>query len=203
MAEKSSRKMRKTSTERRNEILAAAAEVFSEKGFGAATTREIGKRVSMLSGSLYHYFPTKEDMAMEIVSRYMNDLIAAYEGVVNEDIPPGEKLRRLIEVSLEVSSRRPHEVQILYQDWPALNNLDGALDKWMRTVEDLWLQVLNAGAESGELRSDLDPRLIFRTVMGSIAWVPRWFRPDRPGTIRDVARVNAEIVRFGLANATS
>ena len=44
---------------RRDEVLDAAAAVFAEKGFHAATTRDIADRLGLLPGSLYYYVESK------------------------------------------------------------------------------------------------------------------------------------------------
>lgn len=193
------KRARSQSTETRERILKAAAELIAQKGFAATTTREIGDRASMLSGSLYYYFETKERMALDIVEIYFTDLKAGYDAVLREEIGPAARLRRLIEVSLEVSSRRPNEVTILYQDWLALNSVDGSLDQWMDRIEQLWIDVINDGISSFEFRQDLDSRLVFRTIMGAISWVPRWFRLGGASEMTQVARVQAEIMLSGLS----
>lgn len=56
--------------ERWDEILAVAADVFLEKGYGAATVREIASRAGLLNqGSLYYYIESKEDLLLAILER--------------------------------------------------------------------------------------------------------------------------------------
>ncbi len=55
------KKMRGASEKRARDIVAAAAEHFSEVGF-AGSTREIAKRVGVTQPLLYRYFPTKDDL---------------------------------------------------------------------------------------------------------------------------------------------
>lgn len=52
---------------RREEILQIARTLFAEKGFEAASIREIGDAAGILSGSLYYHFATKDDMLDELV----------------------------------------------------------------------------------------------------------------------------------------
>ncbi|MFL7792912.1 MAG: TetR/AcrR family transcriptional regulator [Anaerolineae bacterium] len=54
---------------RRNQILDAAAEVFAEKGFARATTKEIADRADISEGTIYNYFDSKEDLLIDIVGR--------------------------------------------------------------------------------------------------------------------------------------
>jgi TetR/AcrR family transcriptional regulator, cholesterol catabolism regulator len=62
------------SNNRRNEILAGAAELFARNGIAATTVRDVGDAVGMLSGSLYHYFTSKEEIVDTIISSYLDDL---------------------------------------------------------------------------------------------------------------------------------
>jgi AcrR family transcriptional regulator len=56
-------------------ILAAALELFGEKGYEATTMRAIADRVGVSLGSSYHYFPTKEHLVLEFY-RHTHELHA-------------------------------------------------------------------------------------------------------------------------------
>ena len=51
-------------------IMDAAVELFSEKGYDAATMTEIAARSSTAIGSLYRFFPSKEALADALLQRY-------------------------------------------------------------------------------------------------------------------------------------
>ncbi len=52
--------------ERRQEILAAAARVFVQKGYASATMQEIATACELAPGTLYRYFPGKTDLIAEV-----------------------------------------------------------------------------------------------------------------------------------------
>jgi AcrR family transcriptional regulator len=54
---------------RRNQVLDAAAEVFAEKGFARATTREIADRADVSEGTIYNYFESKGDILLGLTDR--------------------------------------------------------------------------------------------------------------------------------------
>lgn len=56
----------------RGEIMNAAIEVISEKGFKNSTTKEIAERADMAEGTLYNYFKNKNDILMSIAERYVS-----------------------------------------------------------------------------------------------------------------------------------
>jgi AcrR family transcriptional regulator len=54
---------------RRNQILDAAAQVFAEKGFHRATTREIAGTAGISEGTIYNYFDSKESLLIGLLVR--------------------------------------------------------------------------------------------------------------------------------------
>lgn len=68
----------------RSRILEAALVLFAEEGFAAARSGDICKRASISNGSLFHFFPTKEAIAValyvEAITSYQEKLTAALNG---------------------------------------------------------------------------------------------------------------------------
>src|SRR5580700_10899327 len=58
------------------ELLEAAAAVFAEKGYEAATMTEIAARAGAPIGSLYQFFPAKETLADVLVQNFVAMLAA-------------------------------------------------------------------------------------------------------------------------------
>jgi len=52
----------------RTRIIAAACNLFKGKGFEQATTREIAQAAGIAAGTLFNYFPTKEDIVMALMT---------------------------------------------------------------------------------------------------------------------------------------
>ena len=52
--------------DKKNELLAAAREVFAEKGYKAAGISDIAKRSQMAVGSFYKYYESKEAIFLEV-----------------------------------------------------------------------------------------------------------------------------------------
>ena len=61
-------KFRRRPEARPAEILAAALEVFAERGFQAARLEEVAKRAGVSKGALYLYFETKADLFRAVVT---------------------------------------------------------------------------------------------------------------------------------------
>ena len=80
---------------RRAAILGAAATVFAEKGYDAATTADVHRAAGVGSGTLFHYFPDK-DTLFRALFEADRPLLEAVVGEV-EALPPVEALWRLVD----------------------------------------------------------------------------------------------------------
>jgi TetR/AcrR family transcriptional regulator, transcriptional repressor for nem operon len=72
----------------RDRIVHAAMELFWEKGFGSTSIADILSRAEVNSGSLYHFFPGKQDLLVAVLETYRDGigpmlLEPAWEGVGN------------------------------------------------------------------------------------------------------------------------
>ena len=73
-------------SETRERIVMAAMELFWEKGYGSTSISDILKKAGANSGSLYHFFPAKQDVLTAVLDAYVNGirpmlLDPAWEGV--------------------------------------------------------------------------------------------------------------------------
>jgi AcrR family transcriptional regulator len=68
--------------ERPRELLDAALELFAEKGFAATRTEEVARRAGVSKGTLYLYYPSKEELFKAVVRQNLTSLIAAGEELV-------------------------------------------------------------------------------------------------------------------------
>jgi AcrR family transcriptional regulator len=60
-------------------LMAAAAELFAEKGFAATTMTEIAARAGAAIGTLYLFFPTKDALAQAVLAGHADELSAMLE----------------------------------------------------------------------------------------------------------------------------
>lgn len=89
-------------------ILEAGAEVFTEKGFDAATMTEIADRSGTATGSLYRFFPSKESLADALLLRYGQYSLdsLAQLGERAGQMSPDDLASALVGFKLEFQSQR-------------------------------------------------------------------------------------------------
>jgi AcrR family transcriptional regulator len=62
----------------RQTLLDAAAELFAQKGFVAASLDEIAEAAGFSRGAIHHHFDSKEDLFLAVIDRHYEQLLAAY-----------------------------------------------------------------------------------------------------------------------------
>ena len=78
---------------RDEEVVAAAAKVFYERGYSAATVQDIADELGILKGSLYHYIKTKEDLLFRLFEQVHKGVEAILEDVLAvEGLNPLERI---------------------------------------------------------------------------------------------------------------
>ena len=78
-----------------DEILDAAAELFTQRGYAATSTRQIAEAVGIRQASLYHYFPTKGEILTALLEATVQAPLALARSVVSADGSPLDRLLTL------------------------------------------------------------------------------------------------------------
>jgi TetR/AcrR family transcriptional regulator, cholesterol catabolism regulator len=185
---------------RRDELLELAATMFAERGLRATTVRDIADSAGILSGSLYHHFKSKEQMAEEVLRDFLDWLFARYQEIVDGDADPLLRVTGLFMVSFEAIEHRHAQVVIYQDEAKRLSSLPqfGFVDARNREQRKMWVDVLKQGVAEGCFRPDLDVDLVYRFIRDT-TWVSvRWYQPGGPLTAEQVGRQYLDIVLGGI-----
>lgn len=151
------------------EILAAAREVFLEKGFERASVGEIAARVGVVEGLVYTYFPTKRDLLNEVLRGMYEPLIQDIADSFARIQGLRSRLRYLVWRHLRVYVEEPalsrialHEVRTSPDYFKSVLH-----DLHVRYTSFLLLTVREAVAQ-GELPADTDADMVRSMLYGGI-----------------------------------
>lgn len=180
-----------------DDVVAAAARVFSEKGFGGASLEDVATEVGMLKGSLYNYIKSKEDLLFAVVRPDAEELLTRARGLTQADLPASEKLRQIAGVHVEIIDRHLPYVSVyvqeiagkgISQEWTEMDR------EYMALVE----QIFSDGMAAGVFDAHLDPRIAARTLIGSLNWMTRWYEPGGPAHARAISGQVADVFLSGV-----
>lgn len=175
MTEKSRR--RRDPQERRAEILAAALNLFSERGFAATRIEDVATRAGIAKGTVYLHFPDKEALFTSLASGMASPILARMEVLAANDAMSSRAmvagLYELVQTEILGTERR-HMLRLLLAEgqlFPVVTEF------YHRNVMTVGLRILRAvlerAAKRGELRSAkvaAVPQVVFAPVLLSIVW---------------------------------
>jgi len=197
---------RRRKTARPSEIVAAALEVFAEKGFAGAKLDEIAARAGVSKGALYLYFETKDELFRAVVGELATPRIEAVRTMASSfrgrfaDLAP---LILALVAKIADSSPLPAVVKIVIGE---SRNFPDLARVWHDQVVSRGLELLvgliTAAQARGEVRPG-DPRLYAVSLMGpmlmSFIWrevfVPIGAEPIDSGAL---AAQHARTILHGL-----
>src|SRR3954466_9415069 len=87
---------RRLPEERPRQILDAALAVFAERGLAAARLDDIAKRAGLSKGTIYLYFPNKEELFREVIRNSVIAFIERAEAFFESERQPKQALRAWI-----------------------------------------------------------------------------------------------------------
>lgn len=104
----------------RQRILAAAAHVFAEYGYAAGTTNRIAERAQISIGSLYQYYPNKDAILVELLTRHLDAGMAATARQQDEGPPRPleEVVRGYVRLSIENHLDDPQLLRVMIEQAP-------------------------------------------------------------------------------------
>jgi AcrR family transcriptional regulator len=160
--------------DRRAQILDAAFEVFSEKGFHGARTRDLAKRAGVSEALVFSHFPTKEALIRAIIDRVgFEDLVPFLEQSLGS-LPPREALLAIAERVLTNLRDRPHVFRVVFfglLETPemAATFYQKFLSRLLALETRLFRRAFGEGAGHDGSRA-ADPAVVARSFHGSLMY---------------------------------
>ncbi|MBI4772811.1 MAG: TetR/AcrR family transcriptional regulator [Deltaproteobacteria bacterium] len=147
--EKIPRREREKLTQR-SHMLAAALELFSEKGFHNVSMHEIAKRAEFAIGTLYKFFQNKEDLYKALVLEQSDKFHVALVRAIDEPGDEIERLRKYIVTKGELFREHLAFIRIyLAENRGASYNIKAGLDDEIRKRYDAFLERLASIIDNG------------------------------------------------------
>ena len=182
----------------REEILAAAAQIFREKGFHATSMQDIAIAVNLQKASLYHHISSKQEILLALLDRALELLISKMQEVLNFPMPPDEKLRRAIQEYLETLLEERDLASVLLLEHRSLDPEYHAKHIPKRDQFEILWRVLIQEGQSKNLFNSTDVGLVSRSLLGVLNWTITWYRDNGSFTPAELAKQYAELFLYGL-----
>ena len=187
----------------KDEILEAAAQIFSQKGYHGTSMQDIALAVDLQKASLYHHVPSKQEILFELLSQGLEILTDRVIEAIQEPVPADEKLRKAMCAYLSTLTE--------YQDLAAVlilehRSLEPEYQKrhipQRDRFEEIWRDLILEGKQAGIFSCE-HPSLSARAVLGVLNWTVTWFKSEGPMSAEHIADQFSQLFLIGLIDRDS
>jgi AcrR family transcriptional regulator len=185
--------------ENRAKLVAAARKVFAEKGYGAATARDIVRETDLATGTFYNYFDDKEDAFRAVFAEWAEK---ARSSAREKRLQPGIDLERRIFDSycayFELVVADPEMFEVLRRNADAIAML-GAEDLFAEAVREL-VEDMRQWVAEGQLPAEIEPWLpyIARSLAGGAFQIAAHMADEGASDVDATARFCTRLMLDGL-----
>ena len=171
---------------RQQEIIDAAREEFVEKGYGAASIRDIAQRCGMSMSALYHYYPGKQDLLKAILDEGVEAYFDACERALAAAGPdPAERLQVLVAATVLFRADHPVKSSIVTEERSLEPENLASYRKQTARATAQFQEIVADGLAAGVFATRY-PEDARRAIIAMCNAIAQWWRPDGTLTREDL-----------------
>ena len=149
----------------RHKVLDAARTLFSERGYDAATIRDIAKGAGMSTGAVFANFQDKAELFDAVLSEDLGLMLADFQNGAGKDGPVRQRLVGALTAGYHrMLEQLPLMQAIIARSWFQPDADDARQRELIRPLVETIVQILQDGAREGELRQDIELGLLGRMI---------------------------------------
>lgn len=164
---------------RKEQVIRKAAELFKEKGYAAASMRDLAQLLGIEAASLYSHIKSKEEILRSLCFDMAAEFRKSLDEVEKQDLPASEKLRNGIIGHIQVMAKDLTASAVFMNEHRHLSQ------PYLRDFLLLRINYINRfkaiieeGTRSGEFKNTIDKKLAVMTLFSSLNWMPMWYDPS-------------------------
>ncbi|GAB1818459.1 TetR/AcrR family transcriptional regulator [Herbidospora sp. RD11066] len=174
-------------------LVAGAVDLFAERGFGGASTRDIATAAALSPGAMYVHFPSKAELLTRIVLIVHEAAYRVVSGAAEQAEGPVARTRALVYALARFHAAHQRGCRVVQNELGALAPEDWArVREERRRVDALFRDEVAAGVASGAFEV-ADVAGTTRAIVSMCVDVSRWYRPGGTDTPEDVGALYAHL----------
>lgn len=151
---------------KREQILLAAVEIFMDKDFYQVTITEIAERAAVGKGTVYEYFPSKEDLFKESFSHCAESYLQSFHKHLSKNASVRTTMFTIIKTHLDLLQENRRRLYLLFNERPlSLQELQTWVIERRQELLQGITDLLHDGVELKEIRSDIDIEMAGRLFL--------------------------------------
>ncbi|HEV3413068.1 MAG TPA: TetR/AcrR family transcriptional regulator [Puia sp.] len=183
----------KKNSTKKDVIIEKASKLFREKGFGAASMRDLAEHVGVEAASLYNHIQSKAEILQAICFKIANEFMSNLEVVEASHHPTLKKMETIIRLHIRMMLDQYEYVYIADHEWrhlpePYLSNFLNQRRNYRKRLGDL----IEDGISKGELKA-IEPYTAVLVILSAVSGIDSWQR-SRKTTSAEALETN--MVKF-------
>lgn len=163
-------------TSKRDVIIEKASKLFRQKGFGAASMRDLAELVGVEAASLYNHIQSKSEILQSICFKVASDFVSHLEAVHASPETTLKKLEMIIRFHIRMMLEGSDFVYISDHEWrhlpePFLSDFLNQRRNYRKSLSDL----IASGIEKNEMKA-INPYVAVLTLLSAISGIESWHR---------------------------
>jgi AcrR family transcriptional regulator len=163
---------------RKEQVIRKAAELFKDKGYAAASMRDLAQLLGIEAASLYSHIKSKEEILRSLCFDMATEFRKSLEEVEKQKLPASEKLRSGIVGHIQVMAKDLTASAVFMNEHRHLSQ-PFLRDFLLLRINYInrFKNIIEQGIASGEFKSTIDKKLAVMTLFSSLNWMPMWYDP--------------------------
>jgi AcrR family transcriptional regulator len=182
-------------------ILVHATNVFHEKGYAAASMRDLSRASGVSLSGLYHYFESKEELLYLIQKDSFTTIVRRLRERLGETHDPVERIRVFILNHLEYFLANQKAMKVLSHEEDVLQNGFGSdIAAIKREYYRICVELLDSYKRAKGL--EFSSRTAVLSLFGMMNWIYTWYNPRIDAGAAALAREMGDIFLRGIGAAS-
>ena len=183
---------------RKDVIVRKAATLFREKGYKAASMRDLAEAVGVEAASLYNNIKSKSELLHELVFSVANKFVLKMDEIESENISSLEKMEKLLRFHITEMIHNYEEVYVSDREWkhlsdPYLSNYQNQRRVYRKRIA----AIIEEGIRNKEIKT-IDAPTVVLIFLHAVSGIESWHRSTKKITATELEQNMVTILIDGL-----
>ena len=183
---------------RKDVIVSKAATLFREKGYKAASMRDLAEAVGVEAASLYNHIKSKSELLHELVFSVANKFVLKMDEIESENISSLEKMEKLLRFHITEMIHNYEEVYVSDREWkhlsdPYLSNYQNQRRVYRKRIA----AIIEEGIRNKEIKT-IDAPTVVLIFLHAVSGIESWHRSTKKITANELEQNMVTILIDGL-----
>lgn len=166
--------------DRKEQIFAAGAALFAEKGYGRTSLQEVADRLGITKPAIYYYYRSKDDLLHAITDFVMDRVLSDITEIRGSGLPPLAKLHELIRRYITFFAAHPAELTIMSTEVDSLK--PGPREEIIARQREYTghARAIVSDILAGKPGRHVNETSVVFALLGGMNWIFKWYDPKGP-----------------------